>query len=46
MTCIRSSHAALALAFALAATVPLPAQVLDKQKLLDAQTFWDNRDWD
>src|SRR2546426_5175436 len=27
-------------------TVPLPAQVLDKQKLLDAQTFWDNRDWD
>ena len=22
------------------------AQVLDKQKLLDAQTFWDNRDWD
>jgi hypothetical protein len=23
-----------------------PAQVLDKQKLLEAQTFWDNRDWD
>ena len=22
------------------------AQILDKQKLLDAQTFWDNRDWD
>ena len=22
------------------------AQVLDKQKLLDAQTFWDNKDWD
>ena len=22
------------------------AQLLDKQKLLDAQTFWDNRDWD
>src|SRR5688500_5898784 len=22
------------------------AGVLDKQKLLDAQTFWDNRDWD
>jgi hypothetical protein len=21
-------------------------QVLDKQKLLDAQTFWDNQDWD
>src|SRR5207244_2743304 len=25
---------------------PLCAQVLDKQELLDAQTFWDNRDWD
>jgi hypothetical protein len=24
----------------------VPAQVLDKQKLLDAQTFWDNCDWD
>lgn len=23
-----------------------PAQIVDKQKLLDAQTFWDNRDWD
>ncbi len=23
-----------------------PAQVLDKQAQLDAQTFWDNRDWD
>src|SRR5262245_7942016 len=23
-----------------------PAQVLDKKKLLDDQTFWDNRDWD
>ena len=22
-----------------------PAQVLDKQKLLDAQTFWSNRDF-
>jgi hypothetical protein len=22
------------------------AQILDKQKLLDAQTFWDNQDWD
>jgi hypothetical protein len=31
-----------------AATVTTPAHagVLDKQKLLDAQTFWDNRDWD
>ena len=28
-------------------TAPLaPAQVLDPQKLLDAETFWDNRDWD
>jgi hypothetical protein len=25
---------------------PAPAQVLDKQKLLDAERFWDNRDWD
>ena len=23
-----------------------PGQVLDKQKILDAETFWDNRDWD
>ncbi|HET6575424.1 MAG TPA: discoidin domain-containing protein [Fimbriiglobus sp.] len=33
-----------AVAFLLAA--PAPAQVLDRQKLLDAETFWDNRDWD
>ncbi len=25
---------------------PASAQSLDKQKLLEAQTFWDNRDWD
>jgi hypothetical protein len=25
---------------------PAHAQVLDRQKLLDSQTFWDNRDWD
>lgn len=25
---------------------PAPAAVLDKQAQLDAQTFWDNRDWD
>lgn len=24
----------------------LRAQILDKQKLLDQETFWDNRDWD
>jgi hypothetical protein len=23
-----------------------PGTVLDKQRLLDTQTFWDNRDWD
>jgi hypothetical protein len=36
------------LALALLACVPSGAggQVLDRQKLLDAQTFWDNRDWD
>ncbi|HUG89737.1 MAG TPA: discoidin domain-containing protein [Planctomycetaceae bacterium] len=27
-------------------TTMTTAQVLDKQRLLDAQTFWDNRDWD
>lgn len=33
---------------ALAAVAPRPAaaQVLDKQRLLQAQSFWDNRDWD
>jgi hypothetical protein len=36
-----------ALGFALMlGTAPASAGVLDKQKLLDAQTFWDNRDWD
>ena len=30
----------------LLASAAASAQVLDKQKLLDAQTFWDNRDWD
>ncbi len=25
---------------------PALCQVLDKQKLLESQTFWDNRDWD
>ena len=27
-------------------SAPADAQVLDHQKLLDKQTFWDNRDWD
>ena len=30
----------------LAMTSPSEAQILDQQKLLDKQTFWDNRDWD
>ncbi|HEV3079132.1 MAG TPA: discoidin domain-containing protein [Gemmataceae bacterium] len=40
------SRAFLALAFLLGVSNVAPGQVLDKQKLLDAQTFWDNRDWD
>lgn len=35
----------LLLAAAAHAEAPGPS-VLDKQRLLDAQTFWDNRDWD
>ncbi len=35
----------LSLALLVCAGVPADARVLDKQKLLDAQTFWDNRDW-
>jgi hypothetical protein len=31
---------------ALVLVAPTPAQILDKQRLLDAQTFFDNRDWD
>jgi hypothetical protein len=27
-------------------TPPARAQILDKQRLLDRQSFWDNRDWD
>src|SRR5262245_45490083 len=30
----------------LMAAASSPAQVLDKQRLLDRETFWDNRDWD
>ena len=29
-----------------ALTLPASAAILDKQAQLDAQTFWDNRDWD
>ena len=38
----------LAAAIALSAIVATPSfsALLDKQALLDAQTFWDNRDWD
>ena len=36
----------IALVALLALAAQAPAQVLDQQKLLDAQTFWDNRDWD
>jgi hypothetical protein len=36
----------LPLLAALVLAGPASAQVLDPQKLLDAQTFWDNRDWD
>ena len=42
--CLRS--AVLCLAVVLSGSPAVPGQVLDKQKLLDAQTFWDNRDWD
>ena len=31
---------------AVLAAPPAQGQVLDKQKLLDRQDFWDNRDWD
>jgi hypothetical protein len=34
------------LALLLGGASPAVGQVLHKQKLLDAQTFWDNRDWD
>src|SRR6516165_1622413 len=36
----------IGLAALLALATAAPAQILDKQKLLDAQAFWDNRDWD
>jgi hypothetical protein len=43
-----TSKSAALLALALLACIPSGAggQRLDRQKLLDAQTFWDNRDWD
>src|SRR5579864_1597935 len=36
----------LCLVLTLVAANAVSAQVLDKQKLLEAETFWDNRDWD
>ncbi len=42
----RRATAAFALLLALVGAQPADAQVLDKQALLDRQTFWDNRDWD
>src|SRR5213594_3714539 len=36
----------LCLVLTLVAASAVSAQVLDKQKLLEAETFWDNRDWD
>ncbi|HZT81639.1 MAG TPA: glycosyl hydrolase family 65 protein, partial [Gemmataceae bacterium] len=40
------THALAAVGLLLLLSAAAPAQVLNKQKLLDAQTFWDNRDWD
>ena len=45
MTVIRIVFAILLLAI-LADTRETSAQVLDKQTQLEAETFWDNRDWD
>ncbi len=45
MTLIRLAFA-LFLLIALMVTREASAQVLDKQQQLEAQTFWDNRDWD
>jgi hypothetical protein len=42
----RLRHLAPALLLALTFATAAPAGVLDKQKQLDRQTFWDNRDWD
>jgi hypothetical protein len=39
-------RSALLLVLGLGASSPASAQVLDSLKLLEAETFWDNRDWD
>ncbi len=47
MRLIRSAvFSMLVIVVAIATCDSATAQVLDKQKQLDAQTFWDNRDWD
>ena len=38
--------ALLAILLCLLSTAAARSQILDKQKLLDRETFWDNRDWD
>ena len=42
----RPLTALLFLGFFTMCTIAASGQVLDKQKLLSAQTFWDNQDWD
>ena len=44
-TTMKTSLLRLACLLAIA-TSPAPAAVLDKDRALAAQTFWDNRDWD
>lgn len=43
---LRLSGVLCALLIVVNSIVGASAQVLDKQKALDAQTWWDNRDWD
>jgi hypothetical protein len=40
------THRGFALLLVLGLPAAAPGQVLDQQKLLDHETFWDNRDWD
>lgn len=43
---MRVARIALLAAVLTGAPAAVQGQVLDKQRQLDAQTFWDNRDWD
>ena len=45
MTVFRATLA-MTLLISIASSYDVAAQVLDKQAQLEAQTFWDNRDWD